>query len=156
MLRVDVRDLRRGTVPTEASLAPDDPVFHGLGVSLASPVTVSGELQPAGSGTFRWHGVVKGASAGECRRCLVPVTTPFEVAAEAVFTTDPDAADDPGAYRLDEPVTVVDLGPAVREEVALAASPYPLCREDCAGLCPHCGADLNQGPCGCARSREPD
>lgn len=155
MLRVDVRELRRGLAPTEASLAPDDPVLHGLDIALAGPVTVSGELQPAGTGTFRWQGVVRGVSAGECRRCLAPITTPFEVEAEAVFTTDPDAADDPGVFRLTEPVRVVDLGPAVREEVALAASPYPLCRDDCAGLCPHCGADLNQGPCGCARSREP-
>jgi len=42
----------------------------------------------------------------------------------------------------------------VREEVALTAPAWMLCREDCAGLCPKCGADLNEGPCQCARSRE--
>jgi uncharacterized protein len=155
MLRVDVRALRHGVAPTEATVAPDDPAFHGLEVTFAGPVTVAGELQAAGSGTFRWKGTVRGQVRGECRRCLAPVLSPFETAVEAVFTTDSDAADDPGVYRLTEPVTVVDLGHAVREEVALAAPAYPLCREDCAGLCPHCGADLNQGPCGCARSQLP-
>lgn len=155
MLRVDVRALRGGSIPTEAVLAPEDPVFHGLEVALAGPVSVEGELRPAGSGTFRWKGKVLGTARGECRRCLAPVLTPFEAGAEAVYTTDREAADDPGVHYLAEPVTVVDLGAAVREEVALAATQFPLCRDDCAGLCQRCGADLNQGPCGCARSPSP-
>jgi uncharacterized protein len=53
-----------------------------------------------------------------------------------------------------EPVTGIDLTDAVREEVALTAPMWLLCREDCAGLCPTCGADLNEGPCACARARE--
>ena len=43
----------------------------------------------------------------------------------------------------------LDLTPMVREEVLLAIPDSPLCRPDCAGLCPTCGADLNAGPCGC-------
>jgi len=151
MLRVDVRGLRQGAVPTEASVPPEDAVFHGLAVGLAGPVAVCGELQAAGAGTYRWTGTISGSVQGECRRCLVSVRMPFTVSAEAVYTTDPAALDDPGVYQLAEPVTVIDLGPAVREEVGLAAPQYPLCREDCAGLCPRCGADLNQGPCPCGR-----
>jgi len=43
-----------------------------------------------------------------------------------------------------------NLGPVLREEMVLAVPSLVLCRETCAGLCPRCGADLNQGPCGCA------
>jgi uncharacterized metal-binding protein YceD (DUF177 family) len=44
----------------------------------------------------------------------------------------------------------------VREELALAAHAHLLlCREDCAGLCPRCGADLNAGPCACHTPAEP-
>jgi len=43
----------------------------------------------------------------------------------------------------------IDLGPLVREQVILALPTRPLCREDCRGLCPHCGANLNGGDCGC-------
>lgn len=43
----------------------------------------------------------------------------------------------------------VDLTPLVREQALLALAERPLCREDCRGLCPHCGANLNQGDCGC-------
>jgi uncharacterized protein len=81
----------------------------------------------------------------------LPVTTDVD----ALFTADPDLQDDPNVYPLEEPVAHVDLSPAVREELALAAPAYPVCREDCAGLCPTCGADLNQGPCQCAVSPKP-
>jgi uncharacterized protein len=68
---------------------------------------------------------------------------------------DPDAADDPSVYPLAASATHLELGEAVREELALAIPAFPLCREDCAGLCPGCGADLNAGPCGCTVSAEP-
>jgi DUF177 domain-containing protein len=43
----------------------------------------------------------------------------------------------------------VDLTPLIREQTLLALPTRPLCREDCRGLCPRCGANLNQGDCGC-------
>jgi uncharacterized protein len=43
----------------------------------------------------------------------------------------------------------VDLTPLVREQVLLALTDRPLCREDCRGLCPQCGANLNESACGC-------
>ena len=73
------------------------------------------------------------------------MTAIFAASKAAIFS-----ADDPAVYPVEAPVTRIDVRPAVREEVALAASTFPLCREDCAGLCPRCGTDLNTGPCGCA------
>lgn len=149
MLRIDARELKRGPVPTEGSLAPADPLFHGLDVVLAEPLQVDGVLEATGRGDFFWRGSLAGRVRTVCRRCLTEMTVPVVAAVEALFTTNADMQDDPSVYPLVEPVTHVDVSGAVREELALAAQPYPLCREDCAGLCPHCGADLNQGPCGC-------
>jgi uncharacterized protein len=83
------------------------------------------------------------------------VTLPVAARIDALFSTDPDAADDPSVYPLAPRATQVDLRPVVREEVALAVPAYLLCREDCAGLCPRCGVDMNQGPheCAAAESR---
>jgi len=152
MLTFDVRAMRSGSVVTSATVPPEDAVFEGLEIALDGPVRVEGSLQAAGQGTFRWQGRVSGAGRGECSRCLSPVTSRFDVPAEALFSASPDTADDPGVYPLVEPVSVIDLSEPVREEVALAVPAFPLCREECAGLCPHCGADLNLGPCGCAGS----
>ena len=44
----------------------------------------------------------------------------------------------------------LDLKPLVRDALLLELPIAPLCRADCQGLCPTCGADLNRGPCGCA------
>jgi len=151
MLRVDIRDLQRGPVRTEGALAPHDPMFEGLDLGLTEPVTVTGQLQATGDGEYLWRGHVHGVVRGECRRCLTDVLDDVDIDVDAaVFTTDPDAADDPDFYPLSERATSVDVTEVVREELALAAqADLLLCREDCAGLCPKCGADLNAGPCAC-------
>jgi uncharacterized protein len=157
MLRVDIRDLHRGPVRTDGVLQPDDPVLEGLELGLAGPVSVNGQLQAAGEGTYLWRGTVHAVVRGECRRCLTEVLDEVDLEVDAaVFSTDPEAADDPEFYPLPERPTQVDVADAVREELALAIkTELLLCREDCAGLCPRCGADLNAGPCACRTPAEP-
>lgn len=155
MLRVDIRDLDRGPVETDSRLEPTDPLFEGLGLALAGPVDVSGRLQATADGEYLWRGRIQATVDTECRRCLTPVRQEIDAGADVLFSSDPDAADDPSVYPLPETAAAVDVGEAVREELALAAQPYVLCREDCAGLCPRCGADLNAGACRCAASAEP-
>jgi uncharacterized protein len=155
MLRFDLRELNQGPVETQAELAAQDPLFEGLDVRLAEPVRVGGRLQGTGEGRFYWHGTLHTVVAEECRRCLKPVLVPVAAEVGALFTRDDDAADDPDAYRLQSHDTEVDLRPAVREELALAVPRFAVCRDDCRGLCPHCGKDLNAGPCGCAPDTDP-
>ena len=156
MLRVDIRDLQRGPVKTVGQLQPDDPAFQGLGLDLEGPVAVNGQLQATGDGEYLWRGHIHGQVRGECRRWLTEVHQPVDVDIDAaVFTTDPESADDPDFYALPQRAIAVDVSDVVREEMALAGQPtLLLCREDCAGLCPRCGADLNAGPCAC-RPAEP-
>jgi uncharacterized protein len=78
------------------------------------------------------------------------VTVPLTTEVGALFTQDPDALEDPDSYPLPPNAIEVDLRPAVREELVLSVPRYVVCREDCRGLCPRCGKDLNAGPCGCA------
>jgi uncharacterized protein len=151
MLRVDVRDLQRGPVKTVGELRPDDPAFQGLGLDLEGPVAVRGQLQATGDGEYLWRGHIHGMVRGECRRCLTEVHQPVDVEVDAaVFSADPEAADDPDFYPLPDRAVAVDVKDVVREEVALAGrGGLFLCRDECAGLCPRCGADLNAGPCAC-------
>jgi uncharacterized protein len=157
MLRVDIRDLQRGPVRTDGVLQPDDPGLNGLELGLAGPVSVQGQLQAAGEGTYLWRGSLHAVVRGECRRCLTEVLDEVDIGVPAaVFSTDSEAADDPDFYPLPERATQVDVAEAVREELALAIkTELLLCREDCAGLCPRCGADLNAGPCACRTPAEP-
>ena len=155
MFQVDLRELARGPVKTPGELAPDDPLFERLDLTLAEPVRVAGRLQAAGEGRFYWQGTLRTVVTAVCRRCLAPVAVPVTAEIGALFTQDPDAQDDPESYPLARNATHVNLMPAIREELILAAPRYVACREDCRGLCPRCGQDLNAGPCGCAPAADP-
>jgi uncharacterized protein len=149
MLQVDLRELAHGPVDTVGQLPVDDPLFEGLDVPLVEPVRVAGRLQDAGEGRFYWHGSLATRIAGQCRRCLAPVPLPVAADINALFSRDADALEDPNSYPLTHDATEIDLRPAVREELVLAVPQWVVCRDDCRGLCPRCGKDLNAGPCGC-------
>jgi len=144
-------------VGTVGELRPDDPAFEGLDLNLVGPVSVTGQLQETSEGEYLWRGSVHGVLDGECRRCLSEVRTEVDIDVDAaVFSSDPEAADHPDFYPLLERASHIDIRDVVREELALAApARLLLCREDCAGLCLTCGADLNAGPCGCSAPAEP-
>jgi uncharacterized protein len=105
-----------------------------------------------------------------CRRCLTPVAldlpVDFEltlVPADEYEDESADPEDDAphrrsgGSFELGEAEEdtysgkVVDLDPIVREQLLLALPGYPVCRDDCKGLCPVCGGNLNEKECGCDR-----
>ncbi len=93
-----------------------------------------------------------------CSRCLEPVveTIEFEFKEEFKATIDVET----GAHLSWDPVEVeesnlidsshtLDLTEVIRQYIILNIPMKPLCKPDCAGLCPHCGHNLNLGPCGC-------
>jgi uncharacterized protein len=155
MLRIAIRDLQRGAVETSGELPANDPAFAGLDLSLEGPVAVEGALQAADGEDFLWRGNIHALARLNCRRCLAEVEYPIDRHVDVLLTSDPEAAEDPSVYPLPLEATQVDLGAVVREELALEVPGFVLCRDDCAGLCPKCGADLNAGPCDCARTAEP-
>ena len=91
-----------------------------------------------------------------CSRCLSPFDHPLRLRIEEEFFPVIDVisgislplGEGGGAFTIDEN-HILDLSEAVRQYVLLAAPMKPLCRKDCAGLCPSCGRNLNQGSCGC-------
>lgn len=149
MLRIDVRDLQRGPVRTDVEVPPDHEALRGLEGTFDEPIRLQGTLSVTAHASYVWHGIVAGRMIGACRRCLVETPHRFAVEARAVFSADPELESDPNVYPLPPAATVIDLTDVVRQEVALAIPAFPLCREDCAGLCPQCGADRNEGPCPC-------
>jgi uncharacterized protein len=77
----------------------------------------------------------------------------LEVADELAVFFDPEATtveEDVTLYTLEPDAEELDLRPILRERVILAVPDYPVCREDCRGLCPSCGANLNETDCNCA------
>lgn len=153
MLSFPIRTLSQGAVQVEGDLAPADDVWLEHDVRPVSGIRVTGRLSGAGSGRYYFSGGFHGTAAGECRRCLAPVEYVVQDDLHLIFAdADDENADEPDVYPLGDLGTTLDLRPAIREQWLLDAAVLPLCRPDCKGLCPTCGADLNAGPCDCTRS----
>ena len=89
-------------------------------------------------------GVVSARTAGECARCLQPLTGDVEVELTELFAypdsaTDATTDDDEMGRVVDD---AVDLEQAIVDGVGLALPLSPLCDPDCPGLCPDCGVAL--------------
>jgi uncharacterized protein len=81
---------------------------------------------------------------GPCIRCLADAGAPVEVRAREYQATSPGESDElTTPYVAEERL---DLSAWARDAVALSLPDKILCREDCAGLCPVCGRDLNSEP----------
>jgi uncharacterized protein len=91
-----------------------------------------------------------------CNRCLKEFEQPMHVDFEEQYYPTVDVVSGLPLPPLDEnevfPIDAhhqVDLTEAIRQHVLLALPMVTICREDCKGLCPQCGHDLNLGPCEC-------
>ena len=133
---------------------------HGLGLSRevafdVPDLAVSDDLHLAYlKGTLRVshtsegiliQGELNTAIKGECRRCLTPMNIPLTVRLQELFAIHPN----PTAEFVVGEDAIIDLTPLVREEIIIATPIAPVCSPDCAGLCPRCGHNLNEGPCEC-------
>jgi len=108
---------------------------------------------------------VKGALETElevaCARCLEPVVVPVKRSFDLLYRP---LGTDAGHEELSVTDAEAEIGyysgegllleDALREQVLLAVPLKTICREDCAGLCAHCGKNLNEGACGCSSELE--
>lgn len=92
------------------------------------------------------NGHLAAVAGAECVRCLSPYGQALALDLDDLFVFPPAKATE---SLLSIPETgLLDLNPLVREYFLLAFPLQPLCRPDCRGLCPECGANLNETACG--------
>lgn len=155
-MRIKLRELRDGchTLAVNEPAKPHE--LPGCG-----PVT--GELQLVTSGDMVLvTGSLSFTAEQSCSRCLKIFSRRFRPEIDLCYR--PEAA--PSAVkgketelRADDLITItyqkgeIDLWPEIREAVLLALPLKPLCRDECQGICPVCGADRNAGDCGCREDR---
>ncbi len=91
------------------------------------------------------RGTIGAAWSGSCARCLQPVSGDIAVGVDELFEPEPIEGD---TYQLDH--DSIDLEAMTRDCLGLELPLAPVCRDDCAGLCPTCGIDRNVETCDCA------
>jgi uncharacterized protein len=146
-LVLDTRELGRRAgamkVVQTSVEAPADLGIDVIGVPPGSPVDLDVRLESVVEGVLV-TGTARVAVAGECVRCLVPISDELEVEIQELYVHPAVEVEDDEASRLQG--DLIDLEPLLRDEVVLDLPFQPLCREDCAGLCTICGANLNDHP----------
>lgn len=106
---------------------------------------------------FRLAGTVRTELELLCSRCLEPFRLPVDAVFDQRFLPASEMADEQEREMQDEDVDIsyyrddrIELDELLREQFYLVLPMKPLCREDCKGLCPQCGTNLNTGACSCA------
>lgn len=162
-MKLDLRSLLAGEIRTQAvefSLMPsgagDDPQSPLYGVRFPAPVAVSGEIVN-NAGYIRLTLTLSADYVAPCARCLTDVPGRFTLTVERTVVTPAEAAD---MDEREDDFVVTEDGCLDADELLAELFelnfPYKiLCREDCRGLCPQCGADRNTSPCTCD-GRVPD
>ena len=134
--------------------------FH-MDCGIREPLNVRAHVIPAQDG-FLIRGRLRGQVVMPCSRCAgdapVRIDDTFEEFEPLPEERNGIAADDTGetsnfdacaAVRLHNNTYMLDLAAICWEEFMLALPVSPLCKPDCKGLCAKCGANLNEGDCGC-------
>ncbi len=108
-------------------------------------------ILPQGDDGALVRGTLKGAVSMPCDRCTASFVFKIDETFDA-FEQLPDGEyDEEPRVRMESGELQLNIGAVLWEEFALALPVKPLCSEDCKGMCPGCGKDLNEGPCECDR-----
>src|SRR3989338_4583689 len=135
-MKISIKDIRpegmevSGHIPAETiGLTRDDPGYF------AAPLDVQAKVNRV-SDTVLAKTRVQGKCRSVCARCLAEIERDWN----GNFLFD---------FAVDKQTESVELDEDIRQEVLLNLPPRVLCKEDCKGICPHCGVDLNSEPCKC-------
>ncbi len=126
---------------------------------LVGPIQLDGQLDRDPEG-ITFEGEIATVATLTCSRCLESYRLPLQLHFGLLYTSAPEPAAK-GESRVDEGEITrthydgyrIDLNELLSEQIYLGVPLKPLCRPDCPGLCQRCGANLNEGACGC--SEEP-
>lgn len=156
-MELSLRSLQDAHEHFEKQLEPSlFPYAEGDSFRVVSPVSLVFDIDRQEAGRYRVAGRLSGQLELTCSRCLEPFTLP--VAADFDLRYVPrtentgegekevDEDDLATAYYSNEQI---DLTHLIMEQFQLAVPMKPLCADDCKGLCPQCGTNLNTGTCDC-------
>ena len=154
MLALDVARLREGsesldrTLQASALPAEDD-------YKIVAPIVLEA-MASKDKAKVRIVGHATTTLELTCGRCLDGYQVPVDAEFELMFLPAAEAPDEGEVEVADEDINtsyyrdgVIDLGELVHEQFYLTLPMKPLCRDQCKGLCPSCGANWNQTTCSC-------
>jgi uncharacterized protein len=134
---------------------PEEILLDEEHVRLTEPPEVSGRVRTRGR-EVRLRGRISARAEVDCDSCLKSVAAPIETEFDVTYVPEEDYTTSEAAELQEEDLSLsvfdgetIDVDELVREQLLLALPARSLCREECKGLCPVCGADRNADACHC-------
>ena len=160
MTKLDLSRIRQAETRFERTFDPLAMATEGDDYRIVAPVELAFDIHKD-KDRFRLEGTLKTTLELSCSRCLEPFQMPVDIdfdqrympQAEATSELEAEVPEDDletSYYRAEE----IDLNDLIHEQFYLAMPMKPLCLDDCKGLCPQCGTNLNTGTCDCAPAWE--
>lgn len=153
-MRLDLRDIIHqpgGVKNFDFSLDLSDLDFYGQ-KPICEPVRVQGQVVNR-AGLLELKATASSNLHLRCDSCGKPFERVKMVVIERMLATELQDEEDDDIILLDG--SILDAGAVITTEFILEMDIKNLCREDCKGICPRCGADLNTEPCKCKPDIDP-
>jgi uncharacterized protein len=155
-MRIEVEKLEESGEPFARTYAPEDLQLGDDYARTVAATSVAGRASKK-RGQVSLQGTINASVEVPCDRCLTPVVIPVNTDFDLTYIPAQAAIAEPEATELQEDDLIlsvyeddsIDVDEMVREQILLALPSRQLCREDCKGLCPTCGEDLNTQSCNC-------
>lgn len=148
MLQLDVSALKRA--PGNAArfdLSAELPPHEAPGGNLFFPVPVRASLVVSNTGSMIVvEGEVSGKVSLHCDRCLELYDYHFQAPVQETYM---QAVQNSGSEAVPLSGDLLDITPEIMKGIILSLPMKTVCRDDCRGLCPQCGCNLNKGQCNC-------
>ncbi|MBR3292888.1 MAG: DUF177 domain-containing protein [Oscillospiraceae bacterium] len=138
------------SVSFETELETEGLEFPAVRAYLTKPHAVGRVVNEAG--VLRLEGTLTAELDCVCDRCGTPITRTKQTPLHATIVEEDDG-ENPELFLLEG--TEIDLDEILVTNFVLDMESKLLCREDCQGLCHRCGKNLNLGPCGCGKEKDP-
>jgi uncharacterized protein len=160
-MKFHTHQLAKGPVDFVVQCCPEDIQLNDADIQFVGEVNGTIHFTLVDTGRVLARGNVKAMMRFECVRCLEAamqtlsgdIMAVYEAKSEPISEHDP--FDDPADHAMVSfNGDTIDPSAQIREALMLAVSDFPVCRPDCKGLCPTCGANLNVGPCRCQQTAQ--
>lgn len=146
---IDLSDIIKdygGRMNVSTSIEMDDTDFLGESFKFQKPLNIEGSIVN-NTKSLEFSAKVEGEMQVHCARCSKPFIVPVKFRMnEILISEDGDSANDEAIVLSGEELDISDI---VMNSFLMSVSGKYLCKDDCKGLCSKCGADLNNGDCGC-------
>lgn len=149
-MKLDLKDVTGAygtSVPFEYEADLHDWEMNGE-YPFQTPIKISGAVYNR-LGVLELHADIAAVYKTRCARCLKPIEVPVGAVCDMTLSYDRENDERDDIYLLEG--DYVDLDDVVLPALLLEINMTYLCKEDCKGLCQKCGADLNEGECGCSK-----